>query len=79
MKNIPHKKRINTGTIQVHMDPPPIPLIKSNNDDKSDKDSIKIKLRRDPMSENLDLYELKMAFLITSSLRSSCCSFENLT
>ena len=42
------------------MDPPPIPLIKNRNDDKSDQYYIKIKVRRDPMSEKLDLYKLKM-------------------
>ena len=38
-----------------------IPLIKSNNNAKLEKDCVKIKLGRDPMSEKLDLYELKMA------------------
>ena len=41
--------------------PPPIPLIKSRNDDKSGKYFVKIKLRRGPTSEKLDLYEFKMA------------------
>ena len=46
IKNISHKKKWNAGTIQMHMDPSPIPLIKSNNGEKSDKDCVKIKLRR---------------------------------
>ena len=41
MKNVSHKNQWNTGTVQVHVEPPPIPLIKSNNDDKSDKYFIK--------------------------------------
>ena len=28
MKNISHKNKWNEGTVQVHVDPPPIPLIK---------------------------------------------------
>ena len=44
------------------MDPPPtIPLIKSKKSDKSDKYFFKIKFRRDPTSEKLDLYEFKMS------------------
>ena len=43
------------------MDPPPIPLIRINNDDKSYKDFVKIELCRDTTSENLDFYEFKMA------------------
>ena len=42
------------------MYPPLILLIKSKNDAKSDKDSVKIKLRRDPTSEKSDLYKFKM-------------------
>ena len=36
-------------------------MIKGNNDDKLDKYLVKIKLRRDPISEKLDFYEVKMA------------------
>ena len=61
MKNILHNKKCNTGTVQVHVEPPPIPMIKGNNDDKLDKYLVKIKLRRDPISEKLDFYEIKMA------------------
>ena len=50
MKNISHKKKWNAGTVQVHVDPPSIPIIKINNDDKLDVGSVKIKLRRNPMS-----------------------------
>ena len=44
------------------MYPPPIPLNKSNNDEKLDKYCVEIKLRRDPTSENSDLFEFKMEF-----------------
>ena len=44
------------------MDPPLIPLIKSENYEKSDKYCVKIKLLRDPTSQKSDLHELKMAF-----------------
>ena len=45
---------------QTHMEPPPITLIKENYDGKSDKDFVKLKLRRDPTSSTSDLYEFKM-------------------
>ena len=44
----------------MHENPPLIPLIKIKIDDKSDTYFVKIKLRRDPTSEKLDLYEFKM-------------------
>ena len=43
------------------MDPPLIPLIKSENYEKSDKYCVKIKLLWDTTSQKLDLHELKMA------------------
>ena len=55
-----HKNKWNAGTVQVHENPPLIPLIKIKIDDKSDTYFVKIKLRRDPTSEKLDLYEFKM-------------------
>ena len=56
-----HKKKWNSGTVQVHVDTPPIPLIISNKNDRSDKYFYEIKLGRDLTSEKLDLYEFKMA------------------
>ena len=38
----------------------PVPLIKSKNDNKSDKCPVNIKLRRNPTSEIWDPYEFKM-------------------
>ena len=49
------------GTVQVHVETPPIPLIKINNYDKSDKYFVKIKSCRYLTLEILDLYEFKMA------------------
>ena len=56
-------KKWNTRTVQVHTGPPLIQLFKSNSDDKLDKDCVKIKLRRDPTSQKMDLYEFKMALV----------------
>ena len=61
MQNVSHKKKWNAGLLQLHVDPPPITLIKGNHDDKLEDDFVKMKLRRYPMSENSDLYEFKMA------------------
>ena len=36
------------GVMQVHVEPPPAPVIKIRYDDKSDKDFVKLRLRRDP-------------------------------
>ena len=63
MNNFSHKKKWNTGTLQMHVDRPPIPLIKIKKDDKSDKYLVNIKLRTDPMLEKSDPYELKMALI----------------
>ena len=61
MKNVSHNKIWNQGAVQMLVEPPPIPLISGNNDTKLNKYSVKIKLHKDPTSENSDLYEFKMA------------------
>ena len=61
MDNFSHKKTRNVGVMQVNVEPPPTPLIKSNHTDKSDKDFIKLKLRTYLTSEKSDLYEFKIA------------------
>ena len=53
MKNVLHKKNWNQGTVKVHVEPPPIPLVKSKNDEKSDEYCVKIKLHRDPKPQKL--------------------------
>ena len=50
-----------TGTIQPHVDPPPIPLIKEKHDGNSEKYFVKLKIRKDPTSPMSDLYEFKMS------------------
>ena len=55
-------KNWNWGTVQVHVEPPLIPLIKSKNNDKLDKYCVKIKLCRDLTSEKLDIYVFYMTF-----------------
>ena len=61
MQNVSHRKKWNAGLLQLHMDPPPITLIKGKHDDKSEKDSVGMKLGRDWTSKNSDLSESKMA------------------
>ena len=43
------------ATVELRVDPPQIPLIKGKNNEKSDKYFVKIKLRRDPVSEKLNI------------------------
>ena len=61
MNNVSHKKICHPDAVQIHVNPPPIPLSKGTNDAKSEKYCVKIELRRDPTSEKSDLYEFKMA------------------
>ena len=46
----------------------PITIVKSKKNAKPDKDDVKIKLRRDSMSEKPDLYEFKMALFDNGEL-----------
>ena len=52
----------------MHLDPPPIPLIKINHDNKLDKDFVKLKLCRNLTSAMPDLYEFKMALFDNGDL-----------
>ena len=61
MNTVSHRKKWNTGTVQVHVKPTLIPLIKSKNYEKPERYFVKIELCRDSTSEKLDLYELKIA------------------
>ena len=45
---------------QAHVEPLPIPLIKVAYNGKSDKYFVKLKLRRDPTSSMLKIYEFRM-------------------
>ena len=66
MKSVSHKKMCNGVTVQVHVYTPLIPMIKSNNYDKSDKYFVKIKFHWDPTPEKLDLYGFKMSLFDNS-------------
>ena len=61
MKNVFHNKKWNGGVVHLKVKPPPTPRIKRKNNYKLGKDFVKIKLSRDPTSENLDLYEFKLS------------------
>ena len=72
-----HKKNWNRGAVQVYVDPPPIPLSKSKNNDKLDKYFVTLKLHRDPTSENSDLYEFKMALFDNGELEEFLLFLQN--
>ena len=61
MKIFSHKKGCNLGMTQVHVEPPPIPLIKSKYDVKPDKDFVKLKFCRDSTSSASDLYDFSIS------------------
>ena len=54
--------------MQAHLEILIIPLIKINHDDKSEKDFVKLKLRKDPTSATSDLYEFNMALFDNGDL-----------
>ena len=60
MKNVSHRKKWTAEVVEQHIYPPAIPLIKSNQDNSSEKYFVKLKLRRDLTSDKSDLYEFKM-------------------
>ena len=68
MKNISPNNNFNQGTVRLHVEPTLIPLIKINSDEISDKDCVKIKLCRYPMTQNLDRYEFQMDLFDNSDL-----------
>ena len=51
MKNISQDKSWIISAVKIHVEPPPIPLIKTNNDLKTESDYVRIKLCRNPTSE----------------------------
>ena len=52
----------------MHVFPPLIQIIKSKNNNKSDKYCVEIKLRRDPTLAKSDISELKMALFDNGDL-----------
>ena len=68
MNNVLYKKTWTSGITQMHVKPPPVPLIKSNHDNKSEKYFSKLKFCRDLTSSLEDLYELNMAWFDNGEL-----------
>ena len=68
MNIVSYKKNLNQGTVQVQVEPPPIPLVKSNNYEKLEKYCVGIKLRRNLTSQKLELYKFKMALFDNGKL-----------
>ena len=60
MKSVSHNKSWCADAEQIHVEPPTKPPIKSKIYFKKERDYVKIKLRRNPTSEKLDMYEFKM-------------------
>ena len=79
MKNFSSKKVWMTGRNQSHLDPPLITLIKENHDGKSDKDSLKPKLRRGHKLYTLDLYEFKISLFENGKPEDFFCSLVSST
>ena len=75
MGKVSHNNIWRTGAVQIYVEPPPIPLIKSRIGLKTERDYVKIRLRRNPTSENLDIHEFKIAFFTMSSQSNSFCSY----
>ena len=62
MKNVSQNNSYINGVVQIYVDPPPTPLIKSRLDLITERDYAVIKLYRNRMSEKLDMYEFKIDF-----------------
>ena len=75
MNNVSSKKVWMTGTINPHIEPPPITLIKEKHDGNSDKYLLKLKLHRDPTFPTSDLYEFKMSLFDNGYPKEFFCSF----
>ena len=74
MKNILHNNDCLSGSVQIHMDPPPTHLIKRNIDLNSDHHYIYIKLRINPTLKATDMYDFKIALFDNGKLE---CFFLN--
>ena len=74
MKNVFNYNSCNSGTVQLHMETPPIPLIKIKIDEKLDNFFVRVKFCRYPMSQKSDLYEFKMNLFVRGDPVESCCS-----
>ena len=76
MNKVLNNKKWNQNSVHVHVDPPPIPLIKSKNYEIKDKDCVEVKLCRYLASQNLDRIEFKTNSLTMAVRRSSCLLYE---
>ena len=56
----------------MQVEPPPTPLIIIKHDDNLEKDFVKVKLHRDPTSENLGVYEFKMTLFYNGDREDFC-------
>ena len=72
MKN--HNKRYITDTVKIHIDLPPINLIKINLGLNMERDYVKIKLRT--LGKHFNKNELKMDFLTMEIQSNSFCYYE---
>ena len=61
----------------MRVEPTPISLIKINHDDNSDKDIVKLKLRRDPKSSFSYLYEFNKHFFDNVNLEEFLLFVQN--
>ena len=75
MENVLNKKKWNAGVVQLYVEPPQNPLIKSKHGDKLEKYFVKIKLHRDPTSEKSDIHEFKMDLSDNDNPEDCFCSF----
>ena len=73
MKNVSHKNSWNLGIVPVHVDPPPILLIKGKYYCKSDKYFVILKFCSYPSSSTLELYEFKMSLFDNGEPEEFCC------
>ena len=68
MKNVYHTNECNSVVLQVHVEPPPTPLIEINHNYKSEKYFVQMELHRYPASYKLDPYEFKMTLFNNGEL-----------
>ena len=61
IKNVFCRNKWTAAETEQPMEPTPTPFTKIKHDDKSDRDFVKLKLHRDPMSNKSELYEFKIS------------------
>ena len=70
MKNIYHNKCCLSGAIQIHIDPPPIPLIKCEIDTKSEKNTSKLNCAGMPYYMHFICIDLRWPYFIMDNRNS---------